>query len=97
LGRALEATAKTTGAVALVGSTRTGCSRSAGPWARRWWPSRRDHGDVLLCLSDVARRSPLIAYVTWRSAASAACSGAFAGGIVVGLVEATRRLVCRRR
>ena len=75
-------------------STRTACSRWAGDLARRWSvlpaPSCRL---FFYIYPDVGASFALIAYVTVALGGFGSVFGAFAGGIIVGLVEASTALI----
>ena len=75
-------------------STRTGCSRWAGVSVRRWSGLA---GAIMAMFfyiyPDVGASFALIAYVTVALGGFGSVFGAFAGGIIVGLVEATTALI----
>ena len=93
-GRALEATREDAGAVALVGIDKNRCSRWAGASARALVGLA---GAVMAMFfyiyPDVGASFALIAYVTVALGGFGSVFGAFAGGIIVGLVEATTALI----
>jgi branched-chain amino acid transport system permease protein len=93
-GRALEATREDAGAVALVGIDKNRCSRWAGASVRRWsaWPAPI-MAMFFYIYPDVGASFALIAYVTVALGGFGSVFGAFAGGIIVGLVEATTALM----
>ena len=75
-------------------STRTGCSRWAGASARRWSGlSGAIMAIFFYIYPDVGASFALIAYVTVALGGFGSVFGAFAGGIIVGLVEATTALL----
>ena len=75
-------------------STRTACSRSAGALVPRWSASpARSWRCFFYIYPDVGASFALIAYVTVALGGFGSVFGAFAGGIIVGLVEATTALV----
>ena len=75
-------------------STRTACSRWAGGSAQRWSASQaQSWRSFFYIYPDVGASFALIAYVTVALGGFGSVFGAFAGGIIVGLVEASTALL----